>query len=120
MNDKTDNLSALMDGELHGQQDQDKCVEQLANDKEMQDVWQSYHLARDAMKGQLSAFAELDISAKMFRRNDIRGMKSDKGPGVVVHIGSGIVKDKAIKSLTFSLSQLTIFVRTSAVTVIRW
>lgn len=63
MNDKTDKLSALMDGELPGQQDQNKCFEQLAKDKEMQDVWQRYHLARDVMKGQLSAFPSLDISA---------------------------------------------------------
>jgi len=63
MNDKTDKLSALMDGELPDQKDQNKCFEQLAKDKEMQDVWQRYHLARDAMKGQLSAFPSLDISA---------------------------------------------------------
>jgi sigma-E factor negative regulatory protein RseA len=63
MSDKTDKLSALMDGELSDQQDQNKCFEQLAKDKEMQDVWQRYHLARDAMKGQLSAFPSLDISA---------------------------------------------------------
>jgi len=63
MNDKTDKLSALMDGELPDQQDQNKCFEQLAKDKEMQNVWQRYHLARDAMKGQLSAFPSLDISA---------------------------------------------------------
>ena len=63
MNDKTDKLSALMDGELSDQQEQNKCFEQLAKDKEMQDVWQRYHLARDAMKGQLSAFPSLDISA---------------------------------------------------------
>ena len=63
MNDKTDKLSALMDGELPDQQDQSKCFEQLANDKEMQGIWQRYHLARDAMKGQLSGFPSLDISA---------------------------------------------------------
>jgi negative regulator of sigma E activity len=63
MSDKTDKLSALMDGELHSQRDQDKCFEQLSKDKEMQDVWQRYHLARDAMKGQLSEFTALDISA---------------------------------------------------------
>lgn len=63
MNDKTDKLSALMDGELPDQRDQNKCFEQLAKDKEMQDVWQRYHLVRDAMKGQLSAFPSLDISA---------------------------------------------------------
>ncbi len=63
MNDKTDKLSALMDGELPDQQEQKKCFEQLAKDKEMQDVWQRYHLVRDAMKGQLSVFPSLDISA---------------------------------------------------------
>ena len=60
MNDKTDKLSALMDGELR---DQDKWCEQLAQDKEMQDVWHRYHLARDVMKGQLSEFPTLDVSA---------------------------------------------------------
>ena len=60
MNDRTDRLSALMDGELH---DVDKAVEQLAKDTELQDVWRRYHLARDIMKGQASEFATLDISA---------------------------------------------------------
>jgi len=60
MNDKTDKLSALMDDELH---DADKFCEQLAKDSELQAVWQRYHLARDAMKGQLSDFPTLDISA---------------------------------------------------------
>lgn len=60
MNDKTDKLSALMDGELR---DQDKWCERLAEDKEMQEVWHRYHLARDVMKGQLSEFPTLDVSA---------------------------------------------------------
>lgn len=60
MNDRTDKLSALMDGELR---DTDKWCERLAKDKEMQAVWQRYHLARDAMKGQLSEFPALDVSA---------------------------------------------------------
>jgi len=60
MNDKTDKLSALMDGELR---DQDKWCGRLAEDKEMQEVWHRYHLARDVMKGQLSDFPTLDVSA---------------------------------------------------------
>ena len=60
MNDKTDKLSALMDGELL---DQDKWCERLSADKEMQEVWHRYHIARDVMKGQLSEFPTLDISA---------------------------------------------------------
>lgn len=60
MNDKNDRLSALMDGELH---DADKLCEQLIKDNEMQAVWHRYHIARDAMKGQLSDFAALDVSA---------------------------------------------------------
>lgn len=60
MNDKIDKLSALMDGELH---DVDRSLEQLAKDKEMQGVWQRYHLARDVIKGQASDFLTLDISA---------------------------------------------------------
>lgn len=60
MNNRTDRLSALMDGELH---DLDKGLEQLAKNKEMQDVWHRYHLARDVIKGQSSHFPTLDISA---------------------------------------------------------
>ena len=60
MNDKTDKLSTLMDGEHH---DADKLLEQLVKDKDMQDVWRRYHLARDVMKGQVSDFPTLDISA---------------------------------------------------------
>ena len=60
MNDRTDRLSALMDGELL---DIDKGIEQLAKDKGMQEVWHRYHLARDVIKGQASEFISLDISA---------------------------------------------------------
>ena len=60
MNDRTDRLSALMDGELH---DLDRGLEQLAKDKELQDVWHRYHLARDVIKSQSSNFPTLDISA---------------------------------------------------------
>lgn len=60
MNEHTDKLSTLMDGELR---DTDKWCEKLTKDKEMQAIWQRYHIARDAMKGQLSEFPALDISA---------------------------------------------------------
>ena len=59
MNEKNDKLSALMDGELR---ESDKWFERLSHDKEMRDSWQRYHLARDAMKGQLSEHPLLDIS----------------------------------------------------------
>lgn len=60
MNKKTDKLSSLMDGELR---DADRWFEKLANDEEMKDAWKRYHLARDAIKGQLSEFPTLDISS---------------------------------------------------------
>ena len=60
MNNKIDKISALMDGELH---DIEESITKLANDKEMQDVWQRYHLVRDVMKGQASDFPRLDISS---------------------------------------------------------
>lgn len=62
MNDTTDKLSSLMDGELRDA-DADAWLERLSKDKEMQGVWQRYHLVRDAMKGQLSAYPALDISS---------------------------------------------------------
>jgi len=60
MNDKTDKLSSLMDGEVR---DQDAWFERLAKDPEMLQTWKRYHIARDAMKGQLSEHPKLDISA---------------------------------------------------------
>ena len=60
MNDKTDKLSSLMDGEVR---DQDTWFERLAKDPEMLQRWKRYHIARDAMKGQLSEHPKLDISA---------------------------------------------------------
>lgn len=60
MNDRTDRLSALMDGELL---DIDKGIEQLAKDKELQAVWRRYHLTRDVLKGQISEYPSLDISS---------------------------------------------------------
>ncbi len=60
MNDKTDKLSALMDNELR---DAERYCEQLMNDSELQRTWKRYHMVRDVMKGQLSDFPELDISA---------------------------------------------------------
>ena len=60
MNDKTDKLSSLMDGELRNSKE---IFENLANDTEMQATWKRYHLARDAIKGQLSEHPTLDISA---------------------------------------------------------
>lgn len=60
MNDTTDKLSNLMDGELH---DQNTLFERLENNSEMRATWKRYHLARDAMKGQLSEHPTLDVSA---------------------------------------------------------
>jgi sigma-E factor negative regulatory protein RseA len=60
MNDTTEKLSTLMDGELR---DADTLLDDLASNKEMKQSWQRYHLARDAIKGQLSDFPGLDVSA---------------------------------------------------------
>lgn len=60
MNDTTDKLSTLMDGELR---DADILLDNLAKDEALQKTWQRYHLARDAVKGQLSDFPGLDVSA---------------------------------------------------------
>ena len=62
MNKRHDKLSAFMDGELR---DSDAYLERLAKDIEMRAVWQRYHVARDAMKGQLSSTPLVDISAQV-------------------------------------------------------
>ena len=63
MNDTTDKLSTLMDGELRDHREQGKLFDELASDEGMKEAWQRYHLARDAIKGQLSDFPNLDVSA---------------------------------------------------------
>ena len=60
MNERDDKLSALMDGELR---DSDAYLDRLTRDSEMRATWQRYHMARDAMKGQLSTTPFIDISA---------------------------------------------------------
>ncbi len=60
MNDNTDKLSSLMDGELR---DLDQWSKQLANDADMRARWQRYHIARDVLKGQLSDYPQIDISS---------------------------------------------------------
>lgn len=62
MNDMTDKLSALMDGELR---DPDKWLERLTKDNELRKTWQRYHVSRDVLKSQLSDFPALDISASV-------------------------------------------------------
>jgi sigma-E factor negative regulatory protein RseA len=62
MIERDDKLSALMDSELH---DSDKLLQKLTHDDEMRAVWQRYHLARDAIKTQLSEMPLLDISARV-------------------------------------------------------
>ena len=50
MDEKTkEQLSALMDGELESAQ-QDKILRQLAQDKDLQQRWQGYHLIGDALR----------------------------------------------------------------------
>ena len=62
MDKNSEKLSALMDSELH---QSNECLDQLSGDAELRDVWQRYHLARDAIKGQLSNQPFMDISANV-------------------------------------------------------
>lgn len=62
MDKNSEKLSALMDGELH---ETNEWLERLSKDAELRQVWQRYHLARDAMKGQLSNQPLMDISANV-------------------------------------------------------
>lgn len=59
---QSESLSALMDGELD-----ELTLRRLFNEMESQPElkvqWSRYHLARDAIKGDVSPFAHLDISA---------------------------------------------------------
>ncbi|MGR6872955.1 sigma-E factor negative regulatory protein [Pseudomonas sp. HK3] len=63
MNEKqTESLSALMDGELD-ELSMRRVLGEVDNDPAMKAQWSRFHVARDALKGDTSPFANLDISA---------------------------------------------------------
>jgi len=59
---QTESLSALMDGELD-ELNMRRLFNEMENDPTIKAQWSRYHLARDAIKGDVSPFANLDISA---------------------------------------------------------
>ncbi|MEH6343686.1 MAG: sigma-E factor negative regulatory protein [Bermanella sp.] len=62
MNDKENEaLSALMDGELD-EMALRRTLNQLDDEPELKQTWSRYHLQRDTIKGDISAFSTLDIS----------------------------------------------------------
>ncbi|MGP3592080.1 anti-sigma-E factor RseA [Vagococcus sp. WN89Y] len=54
-------LSALMDGEMLD----NELLSELANDPQMQQTWESYHLIRDTMRGDTAEHIHFDISARV-------------------------------------------------------
>lgn len=58
---RNETLSALMDGELD-ELSLHRILGQGKDDIEFRNTWARYHLAREAMKGELSEFSSLDIS----------------------------------------------------------
>lgn len=63
MNDKhNESLSALMDGELD-ELALHRILNELDQNPELKQTWSSFHLQRDAMKGELNSFSGFDISA---------------------------------------------------------
>jgi len=62
MSDKEiETLSALMDGEVD-EVSLHRVLNQVDNQAQMKSKWRRYHLAQDIMKGQTSAFSEIDLS----------------------------------------------------------
>jgi len=60
---QNESISALMDGEL----DEMSLHRLLKSDEDqaVRETWSRYHMARDAMKGEVSEFVGLDISASV-------------------------------------------------------
>jgi len=54
-------LSALMDGEVLDSE----LLSSLADDKTLQQSWQSYHLIRDTMRGDMGTVVHLDIADRV-------------------------------------------------------
>lgn len=54
-------LSALMDGEALDSE----LLSSLSSDKKLQESWQSYHLIRDSMRGDMGTVVHLDIADRV-------------------------------------------------------
>lgn len=61
MTQKIENLSALVDGELHDEQ----LLDAIKNDAELADKWQSYHLIRDNLRKEMASQINVDIAANV-------------------------------------------------------
>jgi len=63
MNDsKIESLSALMDGEID-ELAIHRTLKDIDNNSELKDTWARYHIGSEAIKGTLSDFSHIDISA---------------------------------------------------------
>ncbi len=81
MNDKENEaLSALMDGELD-EMALRRTLNQLDDEPELKQTWSRYHLQRDTIKGDVSAFSTLDISGAISAAiDDEAALESIKQP----------------------------------------
>lgn len=86
MSDKENEaLSALMDGELD-EMALRRTLNQLDDEPKLKQTWSRYHLQRDTIKGDISAFSTLDISGAISAAIDdeaaLEGIKqpSEKKP----------------------------------------
>ncbi|WP_158770845.1 sigma-E factor negative regulatory protein [Paraglaciecola sp. L1A13] len=61
MTQKIENLSALVDGELHDEQ----LLDAIKSDAELADKWQSYHLIRDGLRKEMAPQINFDIAANV-------------------------------------------------------
>lgn len=62
-NDNRELVSAMMDGELDD--NEVNAIESLTNDREATDVWQRYHLIRDAMHNNLPTSVDQTLAANI-------------------------------------------------------
>ena len=81
MSDKENEaLSALMDGELD-EMALRRTLNQLDDEPELKQTWSRYHLQRDTIKGDISAFSTLDISGAISAAiDDEANLESTKQP----------------------------------------
>ena len=81
MSDKENEaLSALMDGELD-EMALRRTLNQLDDEPELKQTWSRYHLQRDTIKGDISAFSTLDISGAISAAiDDEATLESTKQP----------------------------------------
>ena len=86
---KTESLSALMDGELD-ELALHRTLKDVDGDSELKEAWSRFHIGSDAMKGNISDFSHIDISSSVsaaIEHEEFEGSADTKGRSWLKAVG---------------------------------